>query len=108
MKTALPASLENKGVIRGSIVRSMAGHDRGEVFIALRVENGFTWLADGKSRLHGRPKKKRVLHVRIIGHLPDPTALDAIDTLGDPGQRDAALRTLLKPFTLTSPKEEET
>ena len=108
MKAAVPPSIENKGIVRGCVVRSLAGHDRSEVFIALKVEGGFAWLADGRSRRHGCPKRKRVSHIRMIGSLPDIPALDAIENLGDPGQRDAALRKLLRPFALTIPKEEET
>lgn len=108
MKSAMPQPVINKGIVRGVIVRSMAGHDLGELFIVLQAADGFAWLADGKSRRQAHPKKKRVLHVRTVGRLPDIAALDALEQLGDPGQRDAALRTLLRPFTLTTPKEEET
>ncbi|HAL73697.1 MAG TPA: hypothetical protein DCM45_01235 [Clostridiales bacterium] len=108
MKSVMPQQVINKEITRGAVVRSMAGHDRGELFIVLQVADGFAWLADGKSRRQGHPKKKRVLHVRTVSRLPDIAALDALEQLGDPGQRDAALRTLLRPFTLTIPEEEET
>lgn len=108
MKSAISQQVINNGIARGAVVRSMAGHDRGELFIVLQAADGFVWLADGKSRRQAHPKKKRVLHVRTVSRLPDITALDALEQLGDPGQRDAALRTLLRPFTLTTPKEEET
>lgn len=108
MKSAMPMQMINKGVERGAVVRSVAGHDRGELFIVLQAADGFAWLADGKSRRQAHPKRKRVLHVRNVSRLPDIAALDALEQLGDPGQRDAALRSLLRPFTLTTPKEEET
>jgi hypothetical protein len=108
MKSAMPQQVINRGIVRGAIVRSIAGHDRGELYIVLNVETGFALLADGKSRRQGKPKKKSVLHIRTVSRLPDIAALDSLENLGDPGQRDAALRTLLRPFTLTTPKEEET
>lgn len=98
MKASIPSELFNGGLVRGSIVRSMAGHDRHEIFIVLEVADGFVRLADGGSRRHDTPKRKRVLHVRSLGCLPDPSALDRIDALGDTGQRDAALRKLLKEY----------
>jgi len=107
MKSAMPQQVINKSIARGAVVRSTAGHDCGELFIVLKAVDGFVWLADGKSRRQGHPKRKRVLHVRTVSRLPDIAALDALEQLGDPGQRDAALRTLLRPFTLTTPKEEE-
>jgi hypothetical protein len=108
MKSVMLQQVINRGLARGVIVRSMAGHDRGELYIVLHVADGYAWLADGKSRRQSHPKKKSVLHVRPVSRLPDIAALDALEQLGDPGQRDAALRTLLRPFTMTAPKEEET
>jgi hypothetical protein len=108
MKSVMPQTVINRGIARGVIVRSMAGHDYGELYIVLNVANGYAWLADGKTRSQSKPKKKSVQHVRAVNRLPDTTALDSLEKLGDPGQRDAALRTLLRPFTLTTPKEEET
>lgn len=108
MKAPVPEKLINKGLLRGSVVRSMAGHDSKEVFVALKVCDGFAWLADGGSRRYDTPKKKRVSHVRQLGSLPDPVQLDQIDTLGDAGQRDAALRKLLKAYLAINQLEEET
>lgn len=108
MKAPVPEKLINNGLLRGSVVRSMAGHDSREVFVALKVSEGFTWLTDGGSRRYDTPKKKRVSHVRPLGCLADPAKLDQIDTLGDAGQRDAALRRLLKDYLTINQLEEET
>ena len=64
---------------RGSVVRSAAGHDRGELFLILREEGDFVWLTDGKRRKIETPKKKRRKHVvsagiwthPVIGRLQD-------------------------------------
>ena len=48
---------------QGDVVRSAAGHDRGELFLVLREEGDFVWLADGKRRKLEAPKKKRRKHV---------------------------------------------
>ena len=63
----------------GNVVRSTAGHDRGELFLILREEGDFVWLVDGKSRKLETPKKKRRKHVvsagvwthPVIGRLQD-------------------------------------
>lgn len=108
MKAPVPDNLINKGLKRGSVVRSMAGHDSREVFVALKVSEGFAWLTDGGSRRYDTPKKKRVRHLRQLGCISDPAQLDQIDTLGDAGQRDAALRKLLKNYLTINQLEEET
>ena len=100
--------LMNRGLTRGSVVQSLAGHDRLQAYLVLKVEGCFVWLADGRSRQHECPKKKRIRHVRPLGVLTEPGLLDQIDSLGDAGQRDAALRQLLNNFLATNPLKEET
>ena len=64
---------------RGNVVRSVAGHDKGDLFLILREEGDFVWLADGKRRKFETPKKKRRKHVvsagvwthPVIGRLTD-------------------------------------
>lgn len=98
MKFPLSECIKNEGFSRGTIVRSKAGHDKHELFIVLRVEDGFAYLADGRSRPYEKPKKKRLIHLRPLGALAVPDALDQIGRLGDAGQRNAALRKLLINF----------
>ena len=64
---------------KGSVVRSAAGHDKDDLFLILREEGDFVWLADGKRRKFETPKKKRRKHVvsagvwthPVIGRLQD-------------------------------------
>lgn len=107
MKMPLYDLLQNRGLIRGSVVQSLAGHDKQHAYLVLRVEGCFVWLADGANRRHELPKKKRVSHVRPLGQLADAGALDQIDALGDAGQRNAALRQLLKEYLATNLLKEE-
>lgn len=108
MKVSLFELLQNQGLVRGSVVQSKAGHDRKQVFLVIRVEGCFVWLADGISRPHEKPKKKRIRHVRPIGQLDDSAVLDQIDSLGDAGQKNAALRSLLDKFIAANLLKEET
>ncbi len=52
----------------GCLVRSLAGHDRGELFIVLRADADYFYLADGRLRTVEKPKKKKRRHVQISGH----------------------------------------
>lgn len=48
----------------GQVVISKAGRDLGQVFIILRIEDNFAYLADGKLRKVGCPKKKKFKHLQ--------------------------------------------
>ncbi len=56
----------------GDVVRSAAGHDRGQLLLVLREEGDFLWLVDGKSRDMEAPKKKRRKHVVPAGPWTHP------------------------------------
>ena len=58
----------------GDVVRSVAGHDRNELFLVLREEEDFVWLTDGKRRKIETPKKKRRKHVVSAGVWTHPVA----------------------------------
>ena len=57
---------------QGDIVRSQAGHDKGNLYFILRKEGEFLWLADGKNRKIEAPKKKRQKHVVSAGLWTNP------------------------------------
>lgn len=49
---------------RGQIVKSIAGHDKGDFQTVLAVEPPFLVLCDGKRRSLEAPKRKKEMHVR--------------------------------------------
>ncbi|MCL2083940.1 MAG: KOW domain-containing RNA-binding protein [Oscillospiraceae bacterium] len=51
----------------GTIVRSAAGHDKGSVFMVLAVEEPYVLLADGRSRMIEKPKRKKAKHAVRVG-----------------------------------------
>ncbi len=50
-------------ICKGSLVYSRAGRDKGELFLVLKVENGYVYLTDGDLRRVSKPKKKKILHI---------------------------------------------
>ena len=58
---------------RAQIVRSLAGHDKGELFCVMDTDGEFLLLADGKHRKVESPKRKRVKHVMRVGDCRHPT-----------------------------------
>lgn len=65
----------------GMIVRSAAGHDRGNFLVITAVEGDFAYIADGKERKLQKPKKKRLKHLKLTN-----TVIDT-DNLTDKGLR---------------------
>ena len=61
--------MEEYGV--GMMARSLAGHDKGKVYMVLDVKEPFVYLVDGKLRTLDHPKKKRIKHVQIDRHIPE-------------------------------------
>ena len=42
----------------GKLAVSLAGHDKGSIFLVIREDGDVIWLADGISRLYQSPKRK--------------------------------------------------
>lgn len=51
-------------IVIGSVVKSKAGRDKGDLFIVLRCENEYTYLANGDLRKVDKPKKKKLKHLQ--------------------------------------------
>lgn len=56
-------------VLVGSVVRSLAGHDKSDCFIVLSLEGGYAYVADGKLRKAEAPKKKKLKHLQKSGKI---------------------------------------
>ncbi|MBR3514818.1 MAG: KOW domain-containing RNA-binding protein [Lachnospiraceae bacterium] len=48
----------------GTLVRSAAGHDRGEYYIVVGTERNICYVANGKERTIVSPKKKNQKHLQ--------------------------------------------
>lgn len=50
----------------GMLVRSLAGHDKGKLYIIIDEREKKIFLADGKIRTMQNPKVKKMIHVQLI------------------------------------------
>lgn len=50
-------------ICKGSLVYSRAGRDKGTLFLVLRAEGEYVYLADGDTRRVEKPKRKKLKHV---------------------------------------------
>lgn len=52
-------------IVRGSIVKSKAGHNKDSFFVVFRVEGAYAFICDGKHRKIDNPKKKNLKHLAL-------------------------------------------
>lgn len=83
----------------GSVVKSIAGHDKNRFFMVLRLEGDFAYIADGRARELNSPKKKRLKHLSKTNAVIEP------GTVLTDKQLRAALREYNGPARETSNKE---
>ena len=72
----------------GMLAQSKAGHDAGRIYVIIRSENEYVYLADGKSRPVRLMKKKNRKHLQVIKKM---RAADLED--------DAAIRKVIDYYT---------
>ena len=59
-----------KGVVNikaGSLVAANAGRDKGSLFVAVGVHDGFVYIADGRKRRLSKPKRKNMKRISPAG-----------------------------------------
>lgn len=50
--------------------KSLCGHDKDEIYVVYKEENGFVYLVNGRTKTIEKPKKKKHKHIQIIKTLP--------------------------------------
>jgi len=88
-------ALASGGITVGSIVQSMAGHDFSRVAIVIALRPPFAQIVDGRYRPVGKPKVKRLTHLRPVAG-PAPEELSEALALPEEGQRNSAIRRLIR------------
>jgi ribosomal protein L14E/L6E/L27E len=62
----------------GMLAKSKAGHDAGRIYVITDTDGAYVYLADGRLRTVGRPKKKKARHVQLICEEHDVSAADDV------------------------------
>lgn len=52
--------------MRGMFATSLAGHDKGKLYIIIREDDEYVYLSDGRLKPVDAPKKKKKKHIQII------------------------------------------
>ena len=50
----------------GFLASSKAGHDKDTIYVIIKEDTEYVWLADGKIKTVEKPKKKRKKHIQVI------------------------------------------
>lgn len=50
----------------GVLAKSLAGHDKGELFVIIQEDREYVFLADGKKRSIEEPKRKNKKHIQVV------------------------------------------
>lgn len=50
----------------GYLATSKAGHDKRQVYVIIKEETEYVYLADGKTKTVSNPKKKNKKHIQVI------------------------------------------
>lgn len=50
----------------GMLAMSKAGHDKGTIYVIIREDGEYVYVADGRIKTVDRPKRKNKKHVQII------------------------------------------
>lgn len=55
----------------GQIVKSLAGHDKGDLLMITDLDEKSVFVSDGKARPLQKPKRKNLRHVEATSHILD-------------------------------------
>lgn len=55
--------MEGYGI--GMMAKSLAGHDKGKIYLVSSADSEYVYLVDGEYRTMDRPKKKKKKHMQI-------------------------------------------
>ena len=63
---------------KGQLVRSIAGHDKGEYFLVYQIiDDNFVLIVNGKTRKLEKPKLKKIKHLSKVNKKSD--VIDSLD-----------------------------
>jgi len=81
----------------GQIVKSIAGLDRGRVFIITKiVDESYVLVVDGDLRRISNPKRKKIMHLQITNTVLE----ELLDDLNNQKLQDAQVRKTLDVYKL--------
>ncbi|MBO5146258.1 MAG: KOW domain-containing RNA-binding protein [Lachnospiraceae bacterium] len=62
----------------GFLAYSLAGHDKGQIYLIIEETKDYVYVADGILRLLDSPKKKNKKHIQIIKNFDRKTDMSSV------------------------------
>ena len=56
----------NMNITKGTVVKSIAGHDKDTFYCVLQCENGFALCLNGKTKKLANPQRKSIKHLEVL------------------------------------------
>ena len=77
------------------LAKSKAGHDIKKVYVVVREEDEYLYLANGTTKLLSNPKKKKKIHLQLIKNIPS----EVLDEIKDVSALDdVKIKRILKSY----------
>ena len=73
---------------KGTVVYSLAGHDKGDFQVVVDFDDKYAKVCDGKYRPLERPKKMKLIHIKVTNTVLSEDSL----------KTNKSIRVSLKPF----------
>ena len=89
----------------GKLAVSLAGHDKGSIFLVIREDGDVIWLADGISRLYQSPKRKKRKHVQLVFKTEGWTAESWRIFSKNPADADTKIKRCIKLYSMEKANE---
>jgi ribosomal protein L14E/L6E/L27E len=55
----------------GMLAKSKAGHDKGQLYVIIDIDDEYVYLVDGIYKTLKKPKKKRKKHIQRINYISE-------------------------------------
>ncbi|MDR0219800.1 MAG: KOW domain-containing RNA-binding protein [Lachnospiraceae bacterium] len=52
--------------MKGLFAESLAGHDKGQVYVIVGAEGAYAYVADGRLKRIEKPKRKNIKHLQVM------------------------------------------
>lgn len=62
-------------IVKGSVVKAMAGRDTNDFFIVVDVDSEYAMICNGKRRLVEKPKRKKLKHLSATNTVVDEKSM---------------------------------
>lgn len=84
----------------GMFAFSQAGHDKDSLYIIIREEDEYVYLADGKNKSVENPKRKNKKHIQVMKKNADDHIIEVLKSGGRVGDEEVkrAIKLVLKEY----------